>query len=178
MNTASSGPLVSELVHEDALRTLHPSIQSVWRIKLAATMTVLFFGVLFYDLVHLYDPDPTVPTGVLSGSMVVLGGLYAFFWPRLRYASWGFDLRSEELYLEHGVITHVRTIVPLRRVQHLDVSQDLLEREFSLGRLIVHTAGSRSSDVVIPGLKLDEAESIRDDVKRHILDDPLMEDPV
>jgi hypothetical protein len=72
----------------------------------------------------------------------------------------------------------VRTIVPLRRIQHLDVSQDVLEREFSLGRLVVHTAGSRSSDVVIPGLKLEMAERMRDEVKRYILDDPLMEDPV
>jgi hypothetical protein len=58
------------------------------------------------------------------------------------------------------------------------VSQDILEREFALGRLIVHTAGSRSSDVVIPGLPLDTAERMRDEVKRYILDDPLMEDPV
>jgi hypothetical protein len=32
--------------------------------------------------------------------------------------------------------------------------------------------------VVIPGLPLDTAERMRDEVKRYILDDPLMEDPV
>jgi hypothetical protein len=32
--------------------------------------------------------------------------------------------------------------------------------------------------VVIPGLRLEEAERIRDEVKQFILEDPLMEDPV
>lgn len=80
--------------------------------------------------------------------------------------------------MEHGVLKHVRTVVPLRRIQHVDVSQDLIEREFALGRLVVHTAGSRSSDVVIPGLPLPDAEEIRDKIKRFILEDPLIEEPV
>ena len=157
---------------------LAPSIQTVWRIKLAVVVTIATLAVLFYDLTHLFDPSAVVPFGTLSGGVVLLGGLLIWFWPRWKYDAWGMALRAEELYLEHGVLNHVRTVVPLRRIQHLDVSQDLLEREFALGRLVVHTAGSRSSDVVIPGLPLEKAEQIRDEVKRFILEDPLMEDPV
>lgn len=163
---------------EANVRALDPSIQTVWRIKLAGAATLVFLAVLFYDLTHLFDPSAWLPFGVPSGVVLASGALLTWGWPRLRYRAWGFALRPEELYREHGVIQHVRTIVPLRRIQHLDVSQDLLEREFSLGRLVVHTAGSRSSDVVIPGLKLNDAERIRDEVKRFILEDPLMEDPV
>ena len=162
---------------EESLSPLDASVRFIWGVKYAGAWAVLLFAVFFYDLTHLFGAS-WLPFGVLSGSVLAVGLLHCMSWPQLRYRRWGFALRPEELYLEHGVITNVRTIVPLRRIQHLDVSQDLLEREFGLGRLVVHTAGSRSSDVVIPGLPLEEAERIRDEVKRFILEDPLTEDPV
>ena len=171
VSTFSPSPPAAEI------RALEPSIRTVWFIKRAAFIALVSFGALFYDIVSFLGSN-SFPFGALTGTVIVLGGVHAFFWPRLLYNSWGFSIRSEEIYIEHGVLNHIRTIVPLRRIQHLDVSQDLLEREFSLGRLVVHTAGSRSSDVVIPGLNLKEAERIRDQVKQYILEDPLMEDPV
>ncbi len=158
---------------------LDPSIKTVWTIKLGLFMAAALLIAFFYDLTHLFSAESGfLPAGVATGAVLMGGGVYCAVWPRLRYRFWRFAVRPEELYIQRGVLNRVRTIVPLRRVQHLDVSQDILEREFSLGRLIVHTAGSRSSDVVIPGLPLEEAESIRDEVKQYILDDPLMEAPV
>lgn len=147
-------------------------------IKMAGFSVFLFLPALFYDLTNLFSQNPWLPFGVLSGTVLVGAALFCLAWPRLRYRAWGFALRPEEVYTEHGVLRHIRTIVPLRRIQHIDVSQDLIEREFALGRLVVHTAGSRSSNVVIPGLPLNEAEEIRDEIKRFILEDPLIEDPV
>lgn len=178
MTDSASDPVLSAVVPDDTVRSLDDSIRTIWMIKLAGLSALLFLPVLFYDLTHLFDPGSWLPFGVLSGSVLTLGLLYCLIWPRLRYRAWGFALRPEELYMEHGVLNHVRTVVPLRRIQHIDVSQDLVEREFALGRLVVHTAGSRSSDVVIPGLPLSEAERVRDEVKRFILEDPLTEDPV
>ena len=176
----SSAPdsALSTIAGADTLHSLDPSICSVWRIKLAGLGVLAFLPALFYDLTHLFAEEAWLPVGALSGTVLVIAVAGAILWPWLRYRAWRFALRPEELYREHGVITHVRTVVPLRRIQHVDVSQDLLEREYALGRLIVHTAGSRSSDVVIPGLPLDEAERLRDSVKRFILEDPLVEDPV
>lgn len=178
MTDSASVPTLSEIVSEETIRSLDDSIRTIWTIKLAAFVLLLFFPVFFYDLTLLFSPGSWLPFGVLSGTVLVLGVAYVLAWPRLRYQAWGFALRPEELYTERGVLNHVRTVVPLRRIQHVDVSQDLIEREFALGRLVVHTAGSRSSDVVIPGLPLPEAERIRDEVKRFILEDPLTEDPV
>ena len=178
MESLSSDSALSAVVADDTVRSLDPAVRSIWTIKLAGLVLVLFLPALFYDLTHLFSPESWLPFGVISGTVLGLGLLYCLVWPRLRYRAWGFALRPEELYMEHGVLNHVRTVVPLRRIQHVDVSQDLIEREYALGRLVVHTAGSRSSDVVIPGLPLAEAERIRDEIKRFILEDPLTEDPV
>ncbi len=178
MTDLQSDAALSAVGTEDTIRCLHASVRNIWRIKGAGLTFLLLLPAFFYDLTHLFDPGSWLPFGIFSSTVVVLGLLYILVWPRLRYRAWGFALRPEELYTEHGVLNHVRTVVPLRRIQHVDVSQDLVEREFDLGRLVVHTAGSRSSDVVVPGLPLDEAERIRDEVKRFILEDPLTEDPV
>jgi len=111
--------------------------------------------------------------GTYTGTVLTVGALITIGIPLLRYKYWRFTLMDEELFLERGIFNRVRTVVPLRRIQHLDVSQDVLEREFDLGKLIVHTAGTRSADVVVPGLAYAEAEQFRDDLRNYITEDAL-----
>ena len=155
------------------MRPLDPAIKTVWMIKLALGWGVVFFAMLIYDVFQEFNQDRWLPFGVMTGLVLLIGGTLTLVLPRLRYRFWRFDLRPEELYLERGIWNRVRTIVPLRRIQHLDVSQDVLERNFGLGRLIVHTAGTRSSDVVLPGLRYEEAERLRDEVKHYITEDAV-----
>ena len=121
------------------MRPLDPAIKTVWTIKLALGWAVLVLAALTYDVLQFFDPNRWAPFGVLTGLVLLVGIALGLTLPRLRYRFWRFDLRQEELYLERGVWNRVRTIVPLRRIQHLDVSQDVLERNYGLGKLIVHT---------------------------------------
>ena len=155
------------------MRQLEPAIINVWRIKLGLAAGLSTLGTFAYDLVHLFRDEALLPFGLLTGAVLVSGSVLALGLPRLRYRFWRYALREEELYLERGILNRVRTIVPLRRIQHLDVSQDILEREFDLGKLIVHTAGTRSSEVVLPGLNMAEAERLRDTLKHYILEDAV-----
>jgi uncharacterized protein len=155
------------------MRSLDPAIRAVWSLKFLMLFGVIFVVAAIYDVTGLFNAGRALPPGAVSGLTILVGGLVTFFIPRLRYRFWKFDLRKEELLLERGILNRVRTVVPLRRIQHLDVSQDILEREFDLGKLIVHTAGTRSSDVVLPGLRYEEAERLREEMKHYILEDTL-----
>jgi len=129
--------------------------------------------VLVADVTSLLDLNNQIPFGVIPGCVLFFATLWIILIPVLRYRFWRFDLRSEELYLERGIWNRIRTIVPLRRIQHLDVSQDILERNYDLGRLIIHTAGARSGDVILPGLRYQDAEHLRDQVKNYITEDAV-----
>lgn len=157
----------------DELTSLDPSIVKVWRLKTGITAGVLTVGVLVWDILNAFQSDKLLPFGVLT--LIVLGifGSMAWFLPPLRYRYWGYRLGNEELLLVRGIFNRVHTIIPMRRIQHLDVSQDLFEREFDVAKLIVHTAGTRSSDVVLPGLEQEVAESLRDEMKQFITDQAL-----
>ncbi len=61
--------------------------------------------------------------------------------------------------------------MPFGRVQHIDVAQGPIERQFGVARLILHTAGTRSSAVGLPGLDTGEAGRIRDVIRSRIRQD-------
>lgn len=159
-------------VRVSAPNPLDPAVVKVWGIKTGLGLALVLLGCLVMETVWLVNGTATIPF-VFSGSLLLLSFLIAFFVPRLKYRFWRYELRDQELFLRRGILNRVSTIVPLRRIQHLDVSQDIIEKEFSLGKLIVHTAGTRSSDVVVPGLSMKVAENLRDTVKDYILEDTL-----
>ncbi len=88
--------------------------------------------------------------------------------PRRRWAAWGWALEEDELHVAHGVWTMVHTVVPLARVQHIDVAQGPLERAFGLARLVLHTAGTAHATVTLPGVTRETAEGLRDTIRAHI----------
>ena len=156
------------------MNALHPSVQTVWRIRYGIWMLLLTIAAAVRDVsAWVVGMEGFPPPGILSGVAIVGGILVTLIVPRLQYRYWRYELQNEELHVHHGVLTRVRTVVPLRRVQHLDVSQGLLEREFDLGRFIVHTAGTRASTVEIPGLHIDEANRLHDTVKAFVVEDAL-----
>ena len=109
-----------------------------------------------------------VPPAYLLVPFLLLLIYPALVSPVRNYRAWGYRMDEEELRLAHGVITHVETLVPLKRVQHLDISQGPLERAFGVCKLVLHTAGTAHSQVVLPGLSRGTAETMRDEIRTHI----------
>lgn len=84
---------------------------------------------------------------------------------KFRYNAWGFELRDDHLYIEHGVFRKVKTMVPFVRIQHVDTQRGVIERAAGLSKVIVYTAGSRGADVTVPGLLPNKAESIQEKLR-------------
>ena len=91
--------------------------------------------------------------------------------PSRRYQRLGYALHPTLLQVVRGWLFHADTIVPLIRVQHLDVTRGPLDKIFGTASLVVHTAGTHNSIVVLPGLAPDRASEIRDEIRRHIRSD-------
>lgn len=155
------------------MESLDPAVRTVWTVKLALWTLGGVLLALAYEITHLFRPDRWLPWGFWIGAVLGIGGLLCWVVPRLRYRFWRYALLPEELILERGIFTRVRTIVLLRRVQHLDVAQDLIEREFGLVRVVLHTAGARYSTIVLPGLRPQQAAQLRERIKQHVLEDVL-----
>jgi uncharacterized protein len=89
-------------------------------------------------------------------AVLVLGGV-AF--PLLRWRTWRYEVRDEELDLLRGALVVTRTLIPMTRVQHVDTRRTVIGDLFDLRSVAVHTAAG-SND--IPALRPGEATAIRD----------------
>ena len=148
---------------------LHRGQLSVLRVRAGFIALIVIAAVLAADLGPLRETP--VPFGAISGPAAFLLVVWALWSPGRRYRSWGYRVEDEELHIRHGLWTRIRTIVPFGRVQHIDVAQGPIERQFGVARLILHTAGTRSSAVGLPGLESAEAERIRDVIRSQIRQD-------
>lgn len=145
----------------------------LWVMRIRALIAALAFGlaVAVADFT-LLDRAGLTP-GVVTVAALVLFTLLALLLPARRYRSWGYRLDEDELHVRHGLWTREHTVVPFGRVQHIDVAQGPLERQFGVGTLVLHTAGTRNSAVALPGLAFDEAGRIRDLIRAKIRQDLL-----
>lgn len=79
--------------------------------------------------------------------------------PVLRTRRWRWALRAAELDLRHGAVTERRTIVPISRVQHVELRRTLAGRLTDTVALVVHTAAGATT---IPALSERDAVDVRD----------------
>ena len=90
--------------------------------------------------------------------VVVVGAAAVVVVPRLRWRRWRYDIRDDEIDLRAGLWTIRRTLVPIRRVQHVDTETSLLQNFFDLATVTFHTAAGATE---IPALERAEAERVR-----------------
>jgi uncharacterized protein len=106
--------------------------------------------------------------GAIAGVALLIGIWLAIVSPPRRWRHWGYAFTGRELHVAHGWLTRIHTIVPVVRVQHIDVSQGPLERSFGVARLMLHTAGTDETVVTLPGVTRATAEEIRDIIRERI----------
>jgi len=114
---------------------------------------------------------PRLPTAIAAA----LAGLaLGAFVGLLRHRRIGWKLDADGFATRRGGLWRTETLVPVSRVQHLDLERGPLERKLGLATLVVHTAGTRMAAVKLPLLALDDAEALRAHLARQVeADDAL-----
>lgn len=113
-----------------------------------------------------------IPFGFLAGLTFGWGLISVVFLVPGRWRRWGYAFTDRELHVANGWITKQHTVVPVSRVQHIDISQGPIERSAGVATLSLHTAGTERNLVILPGIKRERAEEIRDVIRSRISDAP------
>jgi membrane protein YdbS with pleckstrin-like domain len=139
---------------------LASAARAVW------TMEILAFGLVavviaFWVRGTLTDQDGVLHALGVVGPWILLAGvlLAAVGVPALRIRRWRWRLDDQELDLRHGTITEIRTIVPVARIQHVDVRRSLFAQVAGVAAVVVHTAAGTTE---IPALPEAVAADVRD----------------
>lgn len=147
--------------------SLDPAVKIVWIIGnlFRTTFLTILIAIVDFFVIPNYFYDWLLPKGYTTLLFFILGAASSIFFPFLSYKFWRFIVRDDDVYIERGVLTRVKTTAPFLRIQHIDVIQSVLDRMFGLGKLVIYTAGTRGADVTIPGLPVEYAEYLRDRLK-------------
>lgn len=170
--TASTDPWAvpaapSSSLEDGALRHVEPGYRNLIRLRLAMTWLLPVVGALVLD--QALDSNPV--RGLASTLVPLLAILSVVLVPDRLYRRLRYRLTDTLLQVVRGWLVHVDTIVPLVRVQHIDVTRGPLDKLFGTATLVVHTAGTHNSVVTLPGLSPDNAASIRDTIRAHVRTD-------
>src|SRR5262249_25404416 len=143
-------------------RRLDPRVVKLWRI-----INLVGYGVMLPMLL-----TSLLITAKLIGSFFwpSVAGWFAlalgctwlcWFRPPRAYRAWGYRIDEKVLEIRSGLLFERTRLLPLSRMQHVDIERGPIERQFGLASLILHTAGTHSSSITIPGLDAEEARRLR-----------------
>ena len=77
-------------------------------------------------------------------------------------------LRDKDITYKSGVLIKNLTTVPFSRIQHVEINEAPISRIFKLASLNIFTAGDSSNDLVIKGIKKEEALKIKEFINQQI----------
>jgi membrane protein YdbS with pleckstrin-like domain len=109
-----------------------------------------------------------LPTGLATIPALAIGGWLALISPGVRFRRLGYTFSEDRLRVVRGYIFYSDTLVPFSRIQHIDVEQGPILRQFGLAELHVHTASGDNEVISVPGLPRADAESMREAIRNHI----------
>lgn len=142
---------------ERGIQRLHPAIRVVWWVQGAITALPLAAGALAVDILV----DLPGPRGLLTLAVLIVFGVPAALIPLLSYRRWGFELRSDDLWIRSGIFWRKVSVIPYIRLQFVDTKQGPIERQLGLTRLVVYTAAVGTTGE-LPGLATDVADQLRE----------------
>lgn len=153
-------------IADDSVRHLHPDHVTVQRIVAAIVTGALALVAAVGGAIFLVasDLDPWMNLAIVGAAATIVAGfgVFAQIWPPVehRYASYRVNERGIEI--RRGVVWRKTINVPRSRVQHTDVAQGPIDRQYGLATLHIYTAGTEHSQVDLHGLAHDTAMQIRD----------------
>ena len=150
---------------EPPLQPVEPGYRSLLRARTAIGWAVLTVLAAILDMTVIRR---TGYGGILPPVVLLIGIGVVAVAPQRIYRRLLYRLTERRLQVLRGWLFHVDTIVPLVRVQHIDVTRGPLDKLFGTASLVVHTAGTHNSIVALPGLSPDRAAEIRDIIREHV----------
>ncbi|HJX42618.1 MAG TPA: PH domain-containing protein [Geodermatophilus sp.] len=153
-------------VHEPAWPL---SRSAIWLWVTEGVIGTLVYGLVVAAGVLFVPASAGGPVPVLRWLLPVLVGLYAVVsigirpWVRYRVHRW--EVTAETVHTLTGWLTRTWTLVPVARIQTVDVTRGVLQQLYGLASVAVLTASSQGT-VRVPHLEVAVAERVAEDLAR------------
>ncbi|MDZ7690213.1 MAG: PH domain-containing protein [Balneolaceae bacterium] len=105
--------------------------------------------------------------------IVALTGIFALgvtifsttIFPSIRWKRWRYQVDEQEIDLRRGIFIVKRTLIPVKRVQHVDTRQGPILRNYDLSSVAITTAATTHE---IPALDDETADQVRNQISNYV----------
>lgn len=147
----------------EEFRPLDPRAVNLWRTTYLVISGVVILAMLAIVVaIGWKKPDSRIGLAVSWLVTTALCLWFSFWHPPRYYRTWRWRIDAKVLEIRSGKLVESTRLIPLNRLQHVDLERGLFERMYGLSSLIIHTAGTHAASTTIPGLQADEAVRLRD----------------
>jgi membrane protein YdbS with pleckstrin-like domain len=144
-------------------RRLDPRVIRVWRLSGAVTWAIILAALLGGAVTAGVLAPRSAPWVALSWiALAALAAWFVYWYPPRAYEAWGYRIDGRALEMRRGRLFRVTRLLPLSRLQHVDLHRGPLERANGLASLVFHTAGTSEASMKVPGLEAEAAVRLRD----------------
>jgi membrane protein YdbS with pleckstrin-like domain len=131
---------------------------TVWRLYGIIETAIISLAAIGAGALTYFFEWPAWLYFIYAGIVVLFGVLLVYLFPKIRWQRWRYEVREQEIELQHGLFIVKRTLVPMVRVQHVDTEQGPILRKYDLAEISISTAATTHT---IPALMTAEADELR-----------------
>ena len=146
-------PEVSKL---HPVSVLYRTVRQLGRISFVVFL--FFFGGT--DVIEQFS---AVVVGIFA---VVVGFIVVLIWQVAYYQRFEYEITDDTFDIRSGVISRRNRQIPLRRIQNVDVTENVLHRLLGIAQVNIETAGGNQSEANLRYVGEDTARQIQRDVRR------------
>ncbi len=148
-------------IRPNAKMPLNPNIKILWSLNYLAAFLITFM--IFYAFEALMGSwDAFISEFLLQLAFAAIFATFVFlYYMELKYKGYYYMITDTEIVFRKGIFNTVKTVVPFKEIQNLNISKSLLERALGISNLKIETAGSNTveSEIVIPGVENEDEVS-------------------
>ncbi|MBD2870912.1 PH domain-containing protein [Paenibacillus arenilitoris] len=139
-------------------KRLHRDYIKVYRISSLITHGLIFAVIAAYFTMALIWDWTLWPGWIALALFIVTFILFTWIIPKMKHARFLYELFEEELEIQKGLVFLSNVLVPMVRVQHVELESGPMMRKYGLASVSIVTAATTHR---ISGLKLEEAQQLK-----------------
>ncbi|WP_435333335.1 PH domain-containing protein [Haloarchaeobius sp. TZWWS8] len=150
------------------MNRLHPlsAVSRVVRYGVNGASIPLFFALFGSTVLSDVLKMDLGNAGIVSAiALVPLGFLVGALFGYLSYTRFGYELTENTLDVASGVIRRTEREIPIRRIQNVDVQQNVLHQLFAVAVVRIETAGGGGTEAVLSVVSEGEAERLQAEIR-------------
>jgi uncharacterized protein len=132
--------------------------KTIWRIYEWIQIAVIVIVLAVFWILSIKFDWPIIMISIMTVIAVLYCIASYIFIPTIRWKVFSYEVREQEIEIQSGVFIVKRTIIPIIRVQHVEVAHGPIIKQKDLANIDITTAATTHT---ISLLSMEEADCLR-----------------